>query len=112
MKKNGSNGNGNGRVNGNGNGHGHGESFNFSSVLKINVPMGRHGKHRDLVTKILADLERTKADTAVCIPLDGLDGEKMQNVRSALNRVTREKNMDVATSTDDSYLYVWRKASL
>jgi hypothetical protein len=46
------------------------------------------------------------------VPLDGLDGEKMQNVRSALNRVTREKNMDVATSTDDKYLYVWRKALL
>jgi hypothetical protein len=106
MKKNGSNGNGNG------NGHAHGEALNFSSVLKINVPLGRNGKHKDLVTKILSDLERAKADAAVCVPLDGLDGEKMQNVRSALNRVTREKNMDVATSTDDKYLYVWRRASL
>ncbi|MFL6300125.1 MAG: hypothetical protein ACJ71N_05920 [Terriglobales bacterium] len=105
MKKNSSNGNGN-------NGHHAGEGLNFSSVLKVDVPLGRHGKHRDLVTKILADLERAKADTAVCIPLERLEGEKMQNVRSALNRVTREKNMDVATSTDDKYLYVWRNGSL
>jgi hypothetical protein len=41
-----------------------------------------------------------------------VDGEKMHNVRSALNRVTREKYMDVASSTDDKYLYVWRRASL
>ena len=106
MKKNGSNGNGNG----NGNGNNHGRALNFSSVLKIDVPLGRNGKHKDLVTRILADLERANADAAVCVPLDGLDGEKMQNVRSALNRVTREKNMDVATSTDNKYLYVWRRA--
>ena len=112
MKKNGSNGNGNGHSNGNGNGHTSGEAFNFSSVLKINVPMGRHGKHRDVVSKILADLERASADAAVCVPLNGLDGEKLQNVRSALNRVTREKNLNVATSTDDEYLYVWRRAAL
>ena len=108
MKKNSNNGNGNGRANG----HSNGEALNFSSVLKINIPTGRHGRHRDLVTKILSDLEHASEETAVCIPLDGLDGEKMQNVRSALNRVTREKNMDVATSSDDKYLYVWRKSSL
>jgi len=33
----------------------------------------------------------------------------MQNVRSALNRVTREKKMDVATAADEKYLYIWHK---
>jgi hypothetical protein len=32
----------------------------------------------------------------------------MQNLRSALNRVTREKNIPVVTSSDEKYLYVWR----
>jgi hypothetical protein len=32
----------------------------------------------------------------------------MQNLRSALNRVTREKNIPVTTSSDEKYLYVWR----
>jgi hypothetical protein len=40
-----------------------------------------------------------------------LNGEKMQNLRSALNRVTREKNLMVVTSSDDKYLYVWRADS-
>jgi hypothetical protein len=45
---------------------------------------------------------------AVKIPLGSLNGEKMQNLRSALNRVTREKNIPVLTSSDEEYLYVWR----
>ena len=100
MKKNGSNGNGIGDV------------LNFASVLQVNVPHGRKGKHRKLISKIVEDLERATADTAVRVPLSGLDGEKMQNVRSALNRVTRAKSMDVATAADEKYLYVWRKAEL
>ncbi len=32
----------------------------------------------------------------------------MENVRSALNRATRQKNMPVATATDEEYFYVWR----
>ena len=96
-KKNGSNGNG--------------ETLNFASVLQVDVPQGRHGKHRKLVSQIMADLERATADAAVRIPLSSLDGEKMQNVRSALNRVTRAKSMEVATVADEKYLYVWRKAA-
>ena len=93
------------------NGNNNGEALNFASVLQVDVPQGRHGKHRDLVSRILADLERTTADAAVRIPLIGLYGEKMQNVRSALNRVTRAKGIDVATAADEKYLYVWRKAT-
>lgn len=90
--------------------NGNGEALNFASILQVDVPQGRHGKHRKLVSRILEDLERAAADTAVRIPLSGLDGEKMQNVRSALNRVTRAKSMEVATAADEKYLYVWRKA--
>jgi hypothetical protein len=32
----------------------------------------------------------------------------MENVRSALNRATRQRNMLVATATDEKYLYIWR----
>lgn len=90
--------------------NGNGEALNFANVLQVDVPQGRQGKHRKLVSQILADLERTAQDTAVRVPLSGLDGEKMQNVRSALNRVTRAKSIDVATAADEKYLYVWRKS--
>jgi hypothetical protein len=96
------------RKNGN---NGNGDALNFASILQVEVPQGRHGKHRKLVSQILADLERAAADAAVRVPLSGLDGEKMQNVRSALNRVTRAKSMEVATAADEKYLYVWRKGA-
>jgi hypothetical protein len=32
----------------------------------------------------------------------------MQNLRSALNRVTRDQKIPVVTSSDDKYMYVWR----
>jgi hypothetical protein len=48
---------------------------------------------------------------AVKIPLSSLNGEKMQNLRSALNRVTRDKKFPVLTSGDERYLYVWRADS-
>jgi hypothetical protein len=93
------------RRNGNGNGDG---SNNYESVNRSEVPQGRKGKHRKAVADILADLSNLNARQAVKIPLSGLNGEKMQNLRSALNRVTREKKIPVVTSSDEKYLYVWR----
>jgi hypothetical protein len=60
------------------------------------------------VSDILGDLAKLSDKQAVRIPLSTLDGEKMQNLRSALNRVTRDKKIPVVTSSDDEYLYVWR----
>jgi len=81
---------------------------NYESVNRKDVPQGRKGKHRKAVSDILADLSKLNAQQAIKIPLSSLNGEKMQNLRSALNRVTREKNIPVVTSSDEKYLYVWR----
>jgi hypothetical protein len=40
------------------------------------------------------------------VPLDEL-GNTKENVRSALNRVTRNAKLKVATATDKDFLYVW-----
>ena len=90
---------------GNGNTH-------YAAVDRSDVPQGRKGKHRKAVADILADLTKLKAQQAVRIPLSSLNGEKMQNLRSALNRVTREKDIPVETSSDEKYLYVWKADSL
>jgi hypothetical protein len=81
---------------------------NYATVSRADVPLGRKGKHRKAVTDIQADLSKLSAEQAVKIPLSSLNGEKMQNLRSALNRVTREKNIPVVTSSDEKFLYVWR----
>ena len=85
-----------------------GSGSHYSSVNRSDVPQGRKGKHRKAVADILADLSKLNAQQAIKIPLSGLNGEKMQNLRSALNRATREKNIPVVTSSDEKFLYVWR----
>ncbi len=85
-----------------------GNDSHYAAVNRSEVPQGRKGKHRKAVADILADISRLKAQQAVKIPLSSLNGEKMQNLRSALNRVTREKNIPVETSSDEQFLYVWR----
>ena len=85
-----------------------GKALNFANKAIASVPHGRKGKHNLIVARILEDLERLEIERAVLVPLDGLNGEKMENVRSALNRATRQKNISVATSTDGQYFYVWR----
>ena len=88
--------------------NGDGNDTHYASVNRSDVPQGRKGKHRKAVADILADLSKLNSQQAVKIPLSGLNGEKMQNLRSALNRVTRERNIPVETSSDEKYLYVWR----
>jgi hypothetical protein len=85
-----------------------GNGTNYAAVDRADVPQGRKGKHRKAVADILSDLTKLKARQAIKVPLSSLEGEKMQNLRSALNRVTREKNIPVETSSDEKYFYVWR----
>jgi hypothetical protein len=91
--------------------NGNGTGTHYASVNRSDVPQGRKGKHRKAVADILADLSKLSDQQAVKIALRSLNGEKMQNLRSALNRVTREKNIPVVTSSDEKYLYVWRAGS-
>lgn len=88
--------------------NGNGNGMHYESVNRADVPQGRKGKHRKAVADILADLSKLKVQQAVKVPLSSLNGEKMQNLRSALNRVTRERNVAVETSSDENYLYIWR----
>lgn len=78
----------------------------FKTTARADVPTGRHGKHRDIVTRILNDLEGLDGGTALKIPLDELTDTKT-NVRSALSRATRKIGKSVGTATDDDFLYVW-----
>jgi len=88
-----------------------GNGTHYESLNQAEVPRGRKGKHRKAVADILADLGKLKPQQAIKVPLSSLNGEKMQNLRSALNRVTRERNIPVVTSSDEKYLYVWHDDS-
>jgi hypothetical protein len=81
-------------------------AMNFTSMSRADVPRGRSGKHKGIVTRILSDLEQMEDGAALKIPLADLS-EGKENVRSALNRATRKLGQQVATASDDAYLYVW-----
>lgn len=78
----------------------------FNTMLKADVPQGRSGKHKAIVTAILADLDQLEAGAALKIALAEL-GDTKENVRSALNRATRKQKRNVATAADNKFLYVW-----
>jgi len=82
--------------------------MNFSEMSRKDVPQGRNGKHKDIVKKILSDLERVADSGALKVPLAELPAGK-EKVRSALNRATRKKGIIVATASDEAYLYVWNE---
>jgi hypothetical protein len=80
--------------------------MNFKSMAQVDVPQGRNGKHKAIVTRILSDLDQVGKGTALKVPLAEL-AESKENVRSALNRATRKSGRNVATASDGTFLYVW-----
>jgi hypothetical protein len=83
-------------------------SMHFSHMAQVDVPQGRNGKHKPIVTQILSDLDQLQAGAALKVPLAMLTDTK-ENVRSALNRATRKSGRNVATASDGTFLYVWNE---
>jgi len=79
----------------------------FESMLQADVPRGREGKHKQIVQILLRDLSQLKDKAALKIPLSDLPDTK-ENIRAALSRATRQKGIDIATSSDNEFLYVWK----
>jgi hypothetical protein len=82
---------------------------NFRTMNLGDVPHSRNGKHRAIVSMIIRDLDQLKNGAAIKIPLAEL-GDTKENVRSALNRATRNAKLKVATATDEDFLYVWNSS--
>ena len=79
----------------------------FQAIFQHDVPKGRDGKHKRIVTRLLADIQHLKPKTALKVPLSALPDTK-ENIRSALNRATHQKGVEVATSSDAEFLYIWK----
>jgi hypothetical protein len=83
----------------------------FKTMELVDVPRSRNGKHKKIIVAILRDLDQLGESAAFKVPLAEL-GDTKENVRSALNRATRKSGRDVATATDENFLYVWNVARL
>jgi hypothetical protein len=80
----------------------------FQTMAQLDVPQGRNGKHKAIVTRILADLDKVQKGIALKVPLSDLP-ESKEKVRSALNRAAHKDGRNVATASDAVYLYVWNE---
>lgn len=86
------------------------EPMRFQSILQANVPKGRDGKHKEIITQLLSDIARLDPGAALKIPLAELPDSK-QNIRSALSRAASQQNINLATSSNDEFLFVWKADS-
>ena len=82
--------------------------MNFKGMPQVDVPQGRNGRHKAIVTSILSDLDQVANGVALKVPLADLADSK-EKVRSALNRATRKGGRHVATASDENFLYVWNE---
>ncbi len=80
----------------------------FKTLSVPDVPKGRNGKHKLIVSQILSDLDQVQDGLALKVPLEELADSK-EKVRSALNRATRKAHRDVVTASDEKFLYVWNQ---
>jgi hypothetical protein len=80
--------------------------MHFKTMIQADVPQGRNGKHKLIVSTILSDLDQLREGAALKVPLADLAASK-EKIRSALNRATRKAGRRVATATDATFLYVW-----
>jgi hypothetical protein len=85
------------------------QAAHFKTLALADVPRSRNGKHKKIIALILRDLEQLGERAAFKVPLADL-GDSKENVRSALNRATRKAGLNVATATDENFLYVWNTA--
>jgi hypothetical protein len=82
--------------------------MNFKTMAQLDVPQGRNGKHKAVITKILSDLDQLPTGAALKVPLADLP-ESKEKVRSALNRAIHKGKRNVATASDTTFLYVWNE---
>ena len=81
----------------------------FESIERNAVPTGRKSKHHDIVEKILREVEGLRGKRALKIPRSVLGSAKIEHIRAALSRASSKGEVELGTSVDDTYFYVWRQ---
>ena len=82
-------------------------SMRFTSVSQTDVPKGRDGKHKQIITQLLSDISQLDLGSALKIPLSELPDSK-ENIRSALSRAATQQHISIATSSNEEFLFVWK----
>jgi hypothetical protein len=86
-------------------------ALKYARVDISGLDRGRRGKHHDLVQGILQELKMVVAGTALEIPLAGVGGIGVANLRSAVHRASTADGLAIETLADKKNFYVWRTAT-
>ena len=84
------------------------------ALLKYNrvdigsLDRGRRGKHHDLVEGILRELKLLPSGSALEIPLAGVGGIGLANLRSAVHRAASSEGIGIETVANEGNFYVWK----
>ena len=81
-------------------------SLHFPSVPLAQANR-RAGKHYKIIADILSDLAKLDEYSAIKINLAEA-GKKKADLRAALHRAAKQKNIHLATASDERNLYVFR----
>ena len=81
--------------------------LHFAAIPLAAAANRRMGKHYKMVSQILSDLEKLDQYTALKVEFLKV-GVKRADLRAAVHRAAQKKNVLLATSSDDKYLYVFR----
>lgn len=81
--------------------------LHFAAIPLTAAANWRIGKHYKMVSQILSDLEKLDQYSALKVEFLKI-GVKKADLRAAVHRAAQKKNVLLATSSDDKYLYVFR----
>jgi hypothetical protein len=76
-------------------------------VVPLTEANQRAGKHHKIVSDILSDFARLDQYGAIKIDLAEV-GKKKADLRAALHRAVKKKNLNLVTTSDERHLYVFR----
>jgi hypothetical protein len=83
-------------------------ALNYDRVALDSVRRNRRGKHHDLIQGIFQDLETLPVGSAIKLPLSGVDGITLANLRSAVHRASVARSLKVETLSDEENFYIWK----
>jgi hypothetical protein len=85
------------------------EEPTVQSVPLSGLPRTRRGKHFALMQHVLQGLAALPKQSALKVHL----GENSaKDIRSAVVRAARARNIEITTRSDENHLYVWKKPAV
>ena len=82
--------------------------LDLPTVPLTELPAG-HTKHLQIVSQVLRSLRQLGADRAAKIDLRVAGRPKKADLRTALHRAAKKEGLELATGSDHTSLYVFRR---